>query len=478
MTTQRYFEKTHKEIMELTKYQYGTRDKIIFDEKPYLIESMKIDAALLNNIDSAFHEALDNKVRHTDKAWLIAQWQSFNNKLKQELKNNEELNTGYKREVYFNSDGLTISEDDERFNRLVSSHKNKLNHYNPNITKDIQAINQLLTEGIITSQKTGNRDNGQEYHNYFTVMLENSDKLVNIGAKVYVFDGTADISPEYKLDFVKMIDCSEFKRDLSRLTINIVDVNTSKNRMSRSDEKTLNLTKMLIEYIKTLPQNNDVVFTYKTIAKRFENHFGHVNYFGNIKGTNQYRDARNIVQIGLNRMPDLIYMLYANTIRFFNDKDKSIINRIYDRETIDKLMYKQILSDIEQNIFRSKIRNIDNEDSIVYTLFFDIKQYQQLIEMIKTRYGSIGANINVIDTPSEILLQKIKDRDTKEQTYSQVIVDWIYNHKGTEFKIANMLRDIGLKPKQFDRVKTKNKSLAELFRNMKTSKKGYYKIPE
>lgn len=89
----------------------------------------------------------------------------------------------------------------------------------------------------------------------------------------------------------------------------------------------------------------------------------------------------------MNRLPDLTYLLYANAIGQINDNDNSLVNRIYDSQTIDRIMYRQILADIEQNMFRSKIRNIDNEDHVTYTMFFDVKQYRPLIEMMQSRYG-------------------------------------------------------------------------------------------
>lgn len=59
MTTQRYFNLTVDEIRELTK----NRKIIIFDEKPYFNEQIKINIKTFNDVDTALHNALDNTHR-------------------------------------------------------------------------------------------------------------------------------------------------------------------------------------------------------------------------------------------------------------------------------------------------------------------------------------------------------------------------------------------------------------------------------
>ena len=180
--------------------------------------------------------------------------------------------------------------------------------------------------------------------------------MLIIGAKVFVLDGTADISPEYRLKCIQMVNCSRFKRDLSKLTINIVNVNTSKDRLLKNDEKTNKLIQTIIDYIKALPLNIDTVFTYQAIENEFIKDFANVAHLGDIKGRNDFRIVNNICQVGLNRMSELLYYLYANEIGMFNDTDKSLIKRIYDKTTIDEIRCKMILADIEQNLYRCKIR--------------------------------------------------------------------------------------------------------------------------
>lgn len=269
------------------------------------------------------------------------------------------------------------------------------------------------------------------------------------------------------------------------MTINLVNVNTSKDRLTKSGEKTDSLIKTIIEYIKSQPQNINTVFTYKAIADKFKNDFDNVNWFGNIKGTNQYREIKDICQVGLNRYPDLVYLLYANVIGQSNDDDKSFNNRIYDKETIDNIRCSLILADIEQNIFRCKIRNTDNTEQCTYTLIFNINEnnkifekYQPLISMIKSRYENFGATVNIIDTPIEFKLLKIQNRKAKQDTNAQKILSWLANkEKRYIFKISDMLSELNLQKKQFNKIKEKNSSIRTIFKRMTIGqKKGYYKV--
>lgn len=486
MTTQRYFNLTTDEILNLTSGQKFKRSKILFDEKIYLIESIKLTIKTLDEISTTLKEALDNTVNQEEKQWLISQYDSFNAMIQQKLIENEKQNndtTNFKREVYFNSGGSTIGDDDSRFNALVYKYKRQLDKYNPDTVKNIEAINKLLFDGAMTSQKIKSKksNSSQEYKNYFTVVINNADKLVNIGAKVFVLDGTADISPEYKLKCINMVDCTEFQRDLSNLTINIVNVNTSKDRLTRKGDKTEILIQAIIDYIKSLPLNIDTVFTYKAIEDKFKKAFKNVNHFGNIKGSNQYREVKNICQVGLNRWSELVYMLYANEINQYNRPDNSFNHRIYNKETIDTIRCSLLLADFEQNLYRCKIRNSNNTEPCTYTLICNVSErngiyenYQPLVNMIKSRYEPSGATINIIETPLEFKLMKAKERN--QDTNTQKILYWLASQsKDYVFKIDTMLSFLNLNQKQFQKIKSKNPAIKELFKKMQISR-GVYQI--
>lgn len=472
MSTQRYFSLDLPELKSFT----NSRKKIVFDEKPYIFEIEKITINKLNMVDTVLKEVLDDTVNQSEKETLIECWSSISSKLQNELKNNEKLNDSYKRELFFKLDGNVYT---NIFYKNINNYKSIIKKFNPDAIKTIEAVKQLLTEGIITSQKMKYKTSGNKYDNYFTVLKNNIDKLTAVDAKVYILDGTADVSPEYKLSKINIIDCSEFKRDLSNLTINIVDVNTSKERLTKAGSKTENLIKTLISYIHSLPQNIDTIFTYKAISSKFVNEFKNINWFGNIKGTNQYRNINHICQVGLNRYSDLTYVLYANAIGQFNDENKELINRISDLETIDNIRCNLILADLEQNIYRSKIRNTNNKEKCVYTLICNfneqnnlIEDYKPLIEIIKSRYENLGATVNLIDTPTEFKILKIKERNTKNKSSVQKFIDWLnFQPKGKVFKRADLMTELKISKSQFKDIKDSG-----VLNALKTSKQGIYQV--
>lgn len=481
MTTQRYFNLDRDEIIKLTTGSIK-RDRIIFDEKIYLLESRKLTVKSLNDIATALREGLDNTVVDGDKQWLIGQYDQLNTVLQQKLRENEELNNNtanFRREMFFDADGLKISVDDVKFQTLISKYKVLLKRYNPDVLKDLKAIDKLLIDGAITSQKVKSKSSNQEYQNYFTVVINNIDKLINVGAKVFVMDGTADISPEYKLNCIDMIDCTQFERDLSKLTINIVNVNTSKGKLTTKGSKTDNLIKSIIDYIKSDPQDYNTIFTYQAIENKFKDQFKYVNHFGNIKGSNQYREVSNICQVGLNRWSELIYMLYVNEIGCCNDFDKSLIKRIYDGETIDRIRCSLILADIEQNIYRCSIRNNGNKHKCNYMILFNtiersklFKDYQPLVTMIEKRYKPLGATINVIDTPPKFKLLKAEERRSENETSLQKFNEWFKRQpKGRIFKRSDLKNEIKLTDTQFKEIKRTG-----VLNYFKTQKQGVYQI--
>ena len=62
-------------------------------------------------------------------------------------------------------------------------------------------------------------------------------------------------------------------------------------------------------------------------------------------------------------------------------------------------------------------------------------------------------------------------------TNAQKIIEWCDNQaSGKVFKINELLHDTGLSNDTFKDAKKDNKTIKTLFNDMKTDKRGYYKI--
>lgn len=194
MTTQRFFALSREDIIEFTKWGRGCRrDTIIFDEKPYLIERRHIGIYEFNIIDTALHEAIDDTVDSDEKAWITTQWKLLIERMKQVIVDYESK-TDIQLEQWHYTPDSTLTEDDSRFFAFIEKYRKKLNQYRNGVCVDIYAIRQLIYEGAtIICHKTPSG----EYEKYFIVAWDNADKVLHLGADVFVLDGTADIDPEY-----------------------------------------------------------------------------------------------------------------------------------------------------------------------------------------------------------------------------------------------------------------------------------------
>ena len=483
MTTQRFFNLTKEEIIDFTAYRYGARDRILFDEKIYITEIREIRTKTINDIDTALHECIDDTKNQEDKAWLITEWEKFRDRIFGLIKEYEALNDDYFFEKWHFIEDDSVTEDDERFKKLIDRYRLDLNKFDGNAYRDILAVIQLVEEGAtFTSRKLKSKSSNSEYANSFFIVIDNSDKLVDIGAKIFVFDGTADIDPDYDRGFINMVDCSQFKTDYPTLTIECIDLNTSQSRLcSRtSGNKTI---KMLMDYINLLPYRYDALFTYKSMVQKFKDCFPKdytpfIDYFGNIKGKNDYRSCANIIQIGLNRYPDLVYKIKTEHNTLANVKTNKrcvVIIGSNFAERVKSTMFRAILADIEQNLFRGKIRNADCCDPVKYTIVLNVTEFMPMIEMMKERFS--GATIQIADTPTSFLAEQIKSRENKKDSRAQRIIDWIFEQpNGTTFKISDMLNELFMSQQNFKDAKKYNKSLVKIFKSMETGRRGYYTV--
>lgn len=387
------------------------------------------------------------------------------------VKEYEQLNNKGKLELWHYQADETISENDEQFIRFINQYRLKLQKYNIESYKNILAIIQIVYEGAIFTSCKLSKSQEQKYENYFTVLVDNKNKIINSDAKVYVLDGTADISPDYRVSYVNLINCSNFSLPLYKLTINCVNISTSRRRFDKPDKH--KYIDCIATYIQSLPNKTDAIFTYQKIEPMLKKYFDNVNHFNNIKGKNDYRDKTNIVQIGLNRYSDLAYQLQAgyNTLEKYHNKKVTIAAA---KSKIDDVVNNTILANIEQNLYRTKIRNANNTDLVTYTILFNTNQYKHLIELLKARYGSYGATINVIDTPKEIKEFNLMKRNSKNKTAFQKFTEWHKMQTRTRLmKSKDIRNEIDLTTEQFKDL-MKNDIVKQVI--ISADKKGWYYI--
>lgn len=202
MTTQRYFNLTPTEIKTLTSGALPRR-KIIFDEKPYLSERRSIGMKELNDIATALLDGIDDTANQNDKDWLIDEWNVVKSSIRSSFVDCENANTDIERRSWHER-AEQMTSDDDRFFKVIDRYKKGIDRKNINARKNILATYQMYIEGatFVSKKKLSSKAKERQYENYFTVTIDNTEKLQNIGAQVFVFDGTADVSPDYDLDYI------------------------------------------------------------------------------------------------------------------------------------------------------------------------------------------------------------------------------------------------------------------------------------
>ena len=483
MTTQRFFALTRREIQEFLIYKHGKRSTILIDERPILRKDHQITIKDFNDVDSALQLSIDDRADQTEKTWCIAQWQRLKDHVQSVMDTYETITEKSHFYLWHTDEWQTMTADDSRFFKFIESNRERIatqkftDAYNK-----IHLIHQIITDGAVFScfkHRSG------QYLKTFTLMINHREKITNLGVKVFVLDSSADIEPSYSGEHINMVECSQFNDiPLDNLTINCVNINTSKNHLSPMTDDAKTIISVVKSYI-SKNATNPVIFTYKDAEDQFKEY--PTAHFGNIKGSNEYREYTDIVQIGLNRFPELAYFTMTDEYDFNTEMLKMLppektigfFEKIFDFRTIgawytEDVMFRSIFADIEQNLFRGSIRNPECTEKMTSTLFFDTIQYAFIIELMKERYGSRGAVINIIDTPPELKTNKAKNRKTEKPTAIQIFYEWYDKQPtGRTFSRSDVLHETTLSTEQFKNIRKRNK---ELFSKLKTTSDDLYII--
>ena len=498
MTTQRYFN------MGETDFQYfywknGKRKKVIIDEKALLFNQRTIDIENLNNIDTALNKGIDN-LNQSEKEWCVNQWRRFREHL-ENVADEYESECNGRLEVWHTDKWKTITEDDDRFERFVNKYSSTVREIYPQAFGDIQAIFQLIRDGsLFQCQKRSSRGlKAKEcYHKSFSIIADNSAKLTQPDADVFILDATGDITPEYKLQFFKIIKSDKYNPDLSNLTIEIVDINTSKQSIGFGTKGALSKISSIQQTLENAKEGHKLaVFTYAMIEKDFSatastltikgQQMPMVGHFGNLHGRNDFQRCDIVAHVGLNRLPNICYFLLDSMINSHNNLDE-IKKMPQERQIIEldkwlnangeitksDTMTETILADFEQNIFRSAIRKYDGTPTKVY-LFCDFRVYKKLLLKIRGRYEPLGAKVIKSSKPVALGVQETMNRAGNSN--SKKIIEWLRNLKdGQTFKIKELCDATGLSNQQIKNARARNKSLNTMFYQMETGRRGYYEV--
>lgn len=497
MTTQKYFglDDVQREMLFdfKNKRMWEHRRKVIIDEMPKFYASERIGIKELNIIDTLLNCNLSELVE--DKEEIIRLFEKGKEQIKGYMKKYEQADDeDYL--FYANPDEFekTREEFGDFFDK-IEKHRTELMKeecaYN-----DVKLIDKLKilckNGGVFSSYKKGS---GYKYETAYWVYQNKSNYFkTNMGkTKFFIFDATCDIHPLYQQDFIEVIDCNKYKRNLN-LTINIVDISTSRNALKTNKDFS-----NIINYINSQKQSEPLIVTYADKEYIFKDVFAHTAHFGNIKGFNEYNNLTEMYQIGLNRCNPLEYyfMLSTNnreicdiTKAMSKEKSRDFFSHIIKLKNdvgeasaviakywMDEILINSVVADFEQNLFRISVGKMDEERYNTVSLFtnYTNELYARICEKIEERFKGI-AEVKYLDTPDSIKVEQLNKRKSKSgETHLQKILRFLDSKEAGEvFDIKELCENTKLTQKQLQKVKDNNPSIKNIFNKMKTDKKGWY----
>lgn len=485
-----------------TNMPYGKRTILLIDERPDVLDTVKVNKKLLNEISTAI-----SNCEYTDADEKTSFENMFAGIANTIISDMQKFRKKYKRFIVSNNSNKRICKTDDDFmflwdKYMKGSYKRELEHIHTVLTKGGFYVYEKNTEFITT---IGSKDIRDMYSDTY---------------KTIIFDGTALYDPlylgMYEKQSIKYLDV-ENTREYNNLTINAY-LQNKLTKTTFKDKKYLTLAcgKFVNQRMK-YGINKAYIVTYQTVASPINdciNKFydvvrsnGEIFYFGNTKGKNDMQNCNLMFQFGWDTLPDYEYVIqWFSVTRDWNlllhnletaekaekmseeliVKDRS--QTLYNGDTYETCGYKcyefgipslnqfklfSIVTNFYQEAHRTKLRNYSCNNKIEINVF-SIKTI--ILGMIEQLFNK--CTLNKINEDLGCFREcKISSRKSKDgETIPQKILNWINEWDGQEIKTKDMLETIGITQKQFSKAKENNTSLKEILNKISIGKGVYKKV--
>ncbi|AJA49550.1 hypothetical protein CPAST_c34890 [Clostridium pasteurianum DSM 525 = ATCC 6013] len=489
----------------IDKNNKGERNLLLIDERPDMLDTVKVNKSLLNkistDIDKCKYETTDDKTKLQNK------WKDIEDTIISKM---QRLRQQYKRFIISNINNDNICENDMDFITLWDKYIGK------NYKRELQHIHDVLTKGGLYVYEGKN-----EFIS--TIGSKNLREIYCDTFKTIIFDGTALYDPLY----LGMYDKGDLKfldiqntRLYDNLTINVYNKHKL-NRYSFSEKKYLiNACAKFINN-KMLGFNKSYVVTYGDQSVQLANLLKHkVNipmpdegvstyYFGATKGENSMQDCTKMFMVGWHTLPDYEYVIqwlstsikwektlvYCTNIENAEKLSDDLIFKDRSREEVGNNTYTSfghkiyefglpllnqfkallIVTDFYQEVHRTKLRNYQFKDKIEIHIF---QQKKLILDMIENLFATtVGKKVIV---PFDKELKEFKEskndnRANKGQANTK-FTNWLEKQdKNREVTTKDLYNETGLTKKQLDKLRENNNYIKEWFIEH-TVKRGKYLI--
>ncbi|MBU3135039.1 hypothetical protein KPL39_02030 [Clostridium gasigenes] len=487
------------------KYNSGERTLLLIDERPEMLDTVKVNKALLNKIDTHMNSL--NYITHEDKTEFTRYWKEISN----EIENKMLSLRGKKRFILSNKANIGVCKDNKRFMEMwkiymKNDYKRELNHIHTVITKGGFYVYEQDVEFIST---IGVRDLINDYCTNF---------------KTIIFDGSALYDPLYLSLYNSDNNISKIRYLHIPNTRTYENLDIKVNRKHKITKGTLGDSKYLCyglsQYINNqskLGFGYNYIVTYKEFANRIGDNIGgtlkskvikmddgSTYYFGNTKGSNKMSSCNKMIQLGWDIMPDYEYAIQflcslgtwdevlnmcennedaIKLSEYFEKKDRSIQEidgKVFKSENKDysfglaklnEFVWFDIVSKFYQEIHRTKLRQYDSNEDIEVILF---QNRNIVFELIKRLFPKCKISFNDNEL-AEIIEAKARSFEKADgtKTDKQKILDWFDNWNGEIFKVKNFREEVDMTSKRWERLK-KETSIINKINGCTSPKSGYY----
>ena len=471
MTTQRYFRLTVEEIKSFLTWDGGKRGLILIDEKPELFASYTLRRTQLRMLYDAVDTVAPPSIEKSDFLSLVSKSaQEFFSPYRHAIKDRGLVDYTL----------LTYHEEDIPVPKME-----------PKTYKDIYDEDKVFFEGIREqlSHSAKYKEIPSIFDSYnflrrhkhlavwrdmdsevfITKSISNADKITEVGATVVVLDGTADYSADYyQQDFMERVGSDQPERKLPGLRVRMINAKgTSRQNLIQK----MDITKYA-EFMKSDSGETEKygIFTFKAIKESFEtDEDGNLkedqlpSYLGSNRGRNDLQDYLVLGQVGMLIPPPHRYyeimLLRSPELREQLDEAGYFNAEFFDclqkTQEYRELMYRDILADIEQNLFRLPVRSPRYTGEAAYYVFLNFDNHRRLRELIEERFGKkyYGADVFYVENPD--ILLNLLELLTKHTNIGRVLRYLDRQPIGTEFTAKEIREDKSVKitPTQFDSVK-------------------------
>lgn len=434
MTTQKFAcmsEQSKESIMEfLCNGTKDTRKLLIVDEAPEIYSTGVISLKTVEDIGATLQEVAEGE---EDQQFIYDLFRSLHERMYGLFMQLDQCSSQTTITLPVTFEGQELWESERRVEEIVKDKLDQIYEIDLGFREKYRSFKSFLKSGgIYVSQKT---DEGKKNPNRRRILvpLDFGDDFVFHGCKTIILDGTADADWRYsgKKSF-RMLDMNKFRRDFSNLGIRFHDMTTSKTYFY--DHKEIQ-DRIIEECLKCSVARNGkdiLVVTYKEIedqvrktAKKMGIRKENIAHWGAVTGSNHWRDLKGMCIIGLNRKKTIDYLIDACAVNpvLWNQLFQFDFNNAEEREAMieelnrmsanhgsekfteiveakEEVFVRSTLVELEQAIYRTKLRNYSCSEAINVDIFCRVTgpgSYTGLVKLVKTRFPE--ADVKVFNKP-------------------------------------------------------------------------------